>query len=437
MDRIRNFIAHVNGQFWLLPGILCLAAAGLAYGMIVHGQTLLLAEPGELSWLYGGDAQTALNLLSSLLSGMMTMTSLLISVTFVILTLAANQLGPRLISIFVADRQIQSVIGLFMGTILYLILVLRSVDQDLGADGLPHLAVTVASGLTVLCLFALLLYIHKVANAIVADNIVREVAGELEANIATILEGVEEADEPHHPGRPDGPSTPIGLGRQGYVQVIDYNHLRTMATEHEVIVMVNVRPGHYIQTRGHHVEVFGRRLTDDGELASALRSAFTIGKQRTPAQDLEFGIRQLVEIGTRALSPGTNDPFTAEVVVDRLSSSLDAIFSRHFRPTILRDEDGEVRVIADRSDAMGVVDAAFNPIRQAAVDHPAILIRIADAIGRLAPNARTPQTLAALRSQLDKISQTASIGNIAPCDREDIAMRIASARGELARWRDR
>jgi uncharacterized membrane protein len=106
----------------------------------------------------------------------MTMTSLVVSVTFVILTLAANQLGPRLIPIFMGDRQIQIVLGLFLGTILYVLVVLRSLDETLGPEGVPHAAVTVGSALTVVCLVALLFYVHKVARAIVADSIVARVA---------------------------------------------------------------------------------------------------------------------------------------------------------------------------------------------------------------------------------------------------------------------
>ena len=91
----------------------------LAYSLLTFGVALRQTWGDDLWWLYSGDASTARGLLSSLLSGLMTITSLVVSVTFVILTLAANQLGPRLISTFLADRQIQAVLGLFLGTILY------------------------------------------------------------------------------------------------------------------------------------------------------------------------------------------------------------------------------------------------------------------------------------------------------------------------------
>jgi uncharacterized membrane protein len=161
MSRLRNIFALLREQLWIIPLLLSVLALALAFWLLTSGAELLESLDGKHWWLYSGDASTARGLLSSLLSGLMTMTSLIVSVTFVILTLAANQLGPRLISIFMADRQIQIVLGLFLGTILYVLVVLRSLNETLGAEGVPHIAVTVGSALTVVCLFALLFYVHR------------------------------------------------------------------------------------------------------------------------------------------------------------------------------------------------------------------------------------------------------------------------------------
>src|SRR5690349_6086658 len=125
MSRLQNAVALLRGQLWIIPLLFALASFALSYGVLASGSDVLEGwADADLWWLYSGDAGSARDLLSSLLSGLMTMTSLIVSVTFVILTLAANQLGPRLITTFMADRQIQVVLGLFLGTILYLIMVL-------------------------------------------------------------------------------------------------------------------------------------------------------------------------------------------------------------------------------------------------------------------------------------------------------------------------
>lgn len=434
MTRIRNFVILLRGQLWLVPALITAGAAGLAYLLLRYGSEILNGGGSEVWWLYSGEANTARELLSSLLSGLMTMTSLIVSVTFVILTLAASQLGPRLISIFLTDRQIQSVLGLFLGTILYIIIVLRTLDDTLGSKGVPHVAVTVASVLTIACLVAMLFYIHKIARSIIADNVVEAVAQGLRSDVRDIL-----SDED---GRPEASglaveraySASIALDRCGYIQVIDYGKLVDLACREKAVLEVRVRAGHYLLQRGDHVIAHGDRRFE-GRVEDEVREAFVIGSERTPAQDLEHGIRQLVEIAIRALSPGINDQFTAIAVIDRLGGAFEEIFLRSLQPNVLRDKDGEVRVLAERSDPRGLLDAAFNPIRQAGAEHPAILIRIADIFRQLVPALRIDEVRRPVLLHLGKLEDTARHANLAPNDRDDTLDRIEQARDSIAeRW---
>jgi uncharacterized membrane protein len=422
MDRVRNFLALLRGQLWPLPLLFALAAVGLAFVLLKYGQ---LDANGRIWWLYSGDAATARDLLGSLLSGLMTMTSLVVSVTFVILTLAANQLGPHLISIFMGDRQIQSVLGLFIGTILYVILVLRTLDDTLGPEGVPHLAVTAASVLTILCLLALLFYIHKIARSIIADNVVEAVSQELRGTLREILPD-RDSNEVVASERFHGVSWPLGIEKIGYVQVVQYKHLVSLACEADLRIAVNVRAGHYLLREGKHIDVYSEAAPDE-KLRERIRSAFTVGTERTPAQDPEHGIMQLVEIATRALSSGINDPFTAVAVIDRLAAAFEEVFARDVQPCMLCDSRGERRVLADRSDVPGLLAAAFHPIRQAGKDNPAILIHMAEIITELACVTRKPVQRQALSDQLARIAETSALQQFAHQDREDIGASIARA----------
>jgi uncharacterized membrane protein len=155
-----------------------------------------------------------------------------------------------------------------------------------------------------------------------------------------------------------------------------------------------------------------------------------VAAEPTPAQDLEHGIRQLVEIALRALSPGINDQFTAFAVVDRLGGAFEDIFERALRPKNLQDKDGRLRVVANRSDPQGLVDAAFDPIRQAGANNAAILIRIADTLGRLAP-VLTEHDAAAVLRQLDKLRETLEQAGFTASDRNDVLSRIRAAKQAL------
>jgi uncharacterized membrane protein len=429
MERLRNVLSFVRGQLWLIPMLAILGAGGLAYLLLQNGSAISPTGGEQPWWLYGGEADTARDLLASLLSGLITMTSLIVSVTFVILTLVANQLGPRIISMFMADRQIQSVLSLFIGTIFYIILVFRSIEGSLGDGGVPHLAVTVGTLLTMLSFLALLLYIHKIARSIIADNVVESAWKGLSRDLRQILPDQNTFDSQRLVSPTPLLGASMSLQKAGYIQVIDYGRLVSLASENDLVLEVRVRAGHYVLRAGDHVLVHGAEARED--LANDVRSAFTIGSSRTAAQDPEHGISQLVEIATRALSPGINDLFTARAVIDRLGAAFEVILSRETQPRFLRDRQGVLRVVADRSDLPGMLAAAFHPIREAASGSPGTLIRIADTISKVVSCARDGAQAEAMRDQLARLAETASLGNLARADREDVLSRINEARSAL------
>jgi uncharacterized membrane protein len=420
----------LRGQFWIIPALITVFAAILAIVVLRYGSGLLDTSSAKFWWLYSGDAQTARDLLSSLLPGLITMTSLVVSVTFVILTLAANQLGPRLIAIFMADRQIQFVLGLFLATILYIILVLRTLNDTLGPEGVPHVAVSIASGLTIACLFSLLFYIHKVSRSIIADNVVQEVSEGLRRDLRDLFAD-HQSRGAAEPGLEDRHRHSLALHRCGYIQVIDYDKLVSIGRDAEIVFEVRVRPGDFILNQGDHVIVHGQRPVGHG-IEDKTRAAFTIASERTPAQDPRYGLAQLVEIAMRALSPGINDPRTAIAVIDHLGAAFEEILTRSVQPKTLMDEEGVVRVIVKRSDIADLFDLAFGPIRQVGAPHPSVLVRMADSLANLSYVADKSTARDILLAQLAKLAETARLGALTPTDRADVLRRIEYAIQKLA-----
>lgn len=430
MEQLTNLLNSVRSSLWLLPAVMSGLAVALAWLLLFSDVEFAGFDQSERWWLYSGDASTARNLLSSLLTGMITMTSLVVSITMVVLSLAAGQLGPRLIGNFISDRQIQAVFGLFMATILYILFVLRSLANELGAEHVPHIAVTAASALSMLCLFALLFYVHKLARSIIADTVVREVAAELERAIAEAPtespeRGPAQADVIRYPHR-----SWASLGRSGYVQVIAYKRLAALASQEDILIRCNVRPGHFVLRGGNHVELFSHAPPREG-IAKDIRAAFVIGSERTPTQDLEFSVRQLVEVAVRAMSTGVNDPFTAVAVVDRLGAALESASRRAPPPSCYFDADGAIRVIANTHDFAGLLDASFNQIRQAAARDAAVLIRMSRIIGQLALVVEGEERRQPLLAHLDKLERTASSNLGDPADVQDFMASAEAARDRL------
>jgi uncharacterized membrane protein len=115
-------------------------------------------------------------------------------------------------------------------------------------------------------------------------------------------------------------------------------------------------------------------------------------------------------------------------VVDRLGAALEEILGRSLQPSVLRDGDKVVRLIAQRSDVQGLTEAAFDAIRQAAREIPTVLIRLADVLGQLAPALPSRESQDAVVRELGKLAETAGDARLASCDRQAVLARIEQAR---------
>lgn len=169
----------------------------------------------------------------------------------------------------------------------------------------------------------------------------------------------------------------------------------------------------------------GDRVTE--ALVAKMNAAFVLGNQRTAAQDVEFSFQQLVEIAVRALSPGINDPFTAIACVDRLGSALCRLARREMPSPHRFDPHGRLRLVAPGSTFGGIVDTAFNQIRQSARSNPAVAIRMLDAITQIAGHVQNAQGAACLRRHAGMIVRGAREGVPEAEDLLAVEARFAAA----------
>ena len=379
----------VRTSLWLVPGLMF--AAGGALAAIMLGIDAGAGGEDEVRawWMNGGGAEDVRNLLSTLLTAIITMASMVFSITVVALSLAANSYGPRLIRTFRADIRTQVVMGVFVLAIVYLLVVLREIRGDMPMAEVPHAAATVGTLLSIGCIVALLAFIHGVARSIVADEVVRRVRREFDSAVAALPPlGHEDGEGEALPGDFDARAARIPLPREGYVQAVDCDSLVAWAAERSLLVRLDFRPGDFVVDGDRKVLVYPAPA--DPEAARAGIDRFIVsGEDRTPTQDLEFAIRHLVEVAVRALSPGINDPFTAMAVIDRLRGGLSRLAGRRLPEQAVHDEAGALRLFRRVTTYAGAADAALNQIRQAGSKMPAVLIHMLGALGEIGGHCRT------------------------------------------------
>lgn len=421
---ITNVWEKLSTSLWFLPSLFVIGAVLLSWLMLSSSES-----GSAVWWLHSGSARDAANLLSSLLTAMITMATLAISITIVVLTLAAAHLGPRLIRSFMADKRTQIVLGLFLATIVYLILVLRVLDGET-RDGVPHLAITIGTLLVVLSIVLLLFFIHHLARSIIADNVIHRVGTELDKAVREMMPASSAGASDGDFSIPGGGAS-FSVSSGGYIQTVDYAGLVECASTANVVVKLRFRPGHHVLPGGSHGSVHPESALTP-ELEKAICRNVICGDERTAAQDLEFSVRQLVEIAVRALSPGVNDPFTAITAIDRLSASLAHALHRDSPSGYWSDDCGNVRVIGPVTSFSGLLAAAFDQIRQAGEGHPAVLIRLLEKLGQLSEQAGQNEHHV-IREQVNLVMAAAkrSIPDASDlevaCDREETLSRRPNA----------
>lgn len=211
MSRLRALWEYLRGTYWAVPSAMAVAAAGLSFGAIQLDEFTTTTVLDRLSWVYTGGPEGARAVLSTIASSMITVAGVTFSITIVALTLASQQFGPRLLRNFLRDPGNQIVLGTFVSTFIYCLLVLRTVRGSDEEEFVPHLAVTLGVGLAMLSLGVLIYFIHHVATSIQAARIIANVAEDLEGAINQLFpdsvgEDASTADLPRRHRRRQAPS---------------------------------------------------------------------------------------------------------------------------------------------------------------------------------------------------------------------------------------
>jgi uncharacterized membrane protein len=315
--RLSNFWEALHSSFWFIPavmtaGIICLSFTTIAFDAAVRERLL---EKIELVWVGGADG--ARELLSAIAASMITVAGVVFSITIVVLTLASSQFGPRLLRSFMRDRGNQIVLGTFIATFTYCLLVLRSIRSDGRGDFVPYISVTLGIILALLSVAVLIYFIHHIAVMIQAPTVIAIVADELDQGIERLFPeklGDRAAQrvtaDPLIPSDFESRAKPIAATDDGYIQTIDSDGLLDIAKKKELLLRLNYRPGDFV-VQGDSLLIVWPAERVQEETGKELNDAIIVGADRSPTQDLKFTIDQLVEVAVRALSTGINDPFTA------------------------------------------------------------------------------------------------------------------------------
>ncbi len=401
----------VRNSFWAIPVGLLFSAGFLAILTLWLDTHPLLAMILDSSVGLNIEAPSNIrSLLSTTAAAVLGVAGVSFSITIASLTLASQQFGPRLIRTFIRNRFIQTVLGVFVATFFYCMLTMQLssiVAEDLYR---PVVSLITVLLLTFTNLVLLVLFIHHICVSIQVDSVINEVAEEMQLRADLIFSVDSDQTAPCSEQQKqaleclfNANTTSVKATEDGYITYIHYDRLLQWAEKQDARIKVLLRAGDYVLT-GSELMLF----TGDNDVnidSDELREFININLKRTPEQDLEYTIRQLVEIALRALSPGINDPFTAITCIDRLGSLINFVGHRPMPLRTLADSNGIFRLLIDQTTYKSLVEASFNQLRQNALSHVDISLRMLETLTQLVLLCDTHTQLNELSKQVELIMQ--------------------------------
>ena len=377
----------VRDSLWFVPALMACGAIALAVLTLQLDQAATRDWLSTNGWIHSRSAAGARDLLRVVAGSMITIAGITFSIIVVALQLASSQLGPRLLRNFMRDLGNQVVLGTFIGTFVYCLLVMRTIGLAEDAEPTARLSVVVALALALLSLAVLIYFIHHAASSMQASNVVVAVFRDLLDTIDRLYPepiGSEAGDAP----LPEPPTVQQGVAlrthRTGYLQRVDERRLMRLACEHDALLTLHVRPGAFVVEGETLASIYPGDVAIARRLERTITAACIVGGQRTPEQDVEFVIERLVEVGLRALSPSRQDVFTAVACVEYLSAALVRAAGRHIPSPLRTDSDGRLRVVAPAVTMPLLVSCAFDRLAHAAADAPDVLAALQTARRRVA-----------------------------------------------------
>jgi uncharacterized membrane protein len=320
----------------------------------------------RLPYVFPGGPSGARDLLGTIAGAMISVTGLVFSITMVVVQLASSQFSPRVLDDFLSSRVTQVTLGIFAASFTYALTVLRSVQGDSGEGGafVPQVSVTLSFLLVLASVGMFLAFIHHITTSIQVSSIVSHLG---DGTVRVVGRYLPEADAPgarlgEQTWTPDPGlvATTVPAREHGAVVEVDHHGLVAWAVEHDAVIEVLPQVGTFVPEGAPALRVWRHRAApalDEDDLARPRRMV-VVDQDRWFTQDPGFGVRKLVDIAERALSPGINDPTTAVQVVDELHRVLRLTVTRADLPAVVTD-DGAVRLVHRPQRVGELVDLAL------------------------------------------------------------------------------
>jgi uncharacterized membrane protein len=402
----QKLFIYLRSSLWFVPFLIIFGSIAMAIGLVEIDQ---IFDKQLRQWsprIFAIEAEGARSMLSAIAGAMATVAGVVFSITVVALTLASSQYTSRVLRNFMRDPVNQVMLGVFIGVYLYCLFVLRTISGGNGGF-VPSLAVIAALLATIFASCFFIFFIHHISSTIQASEMANAITREtLEAvKLLCPERGCEDSDDGNGLDlAPDLKWYGIPASEMGYIQGVDTDALLEFACKQGTIVRMECHIGDFV-SRDQPFASLALRQPPNDDLIKPLNEIYAVDTYRTIDQDAAFGIRQLVDMSLKALSPGINDTTTAVTCIEHLSVILNRCARGQIAPKY-RYRDNQLRVIVARHDFAYLIALAFRQILENAEGNTEIMLRLLSAVGKIARATSESRHLDVLKRQVDAIEET-------------------------------
>jgi uncharacterized membrane protein len=428
-SRLRQTVDRLQASFWFAPLVMSILGFVLAQILLRVDALIPNSALNSSGFIYTGGASEVRTALLGIAGTILATAGVVYSLLTLPLSVAASQFGSRLLRLYMRDRTIQIVLGMFVGTFVYCLTVALSIPLETLDEDTPQLAASAALYLSLATFASLIALIHHISTSLEAPNLIAAASSELQS----VIRSLPALDLPAPSADRQAPITdlentegqPIYARSLGYVQSIDAEAIRSLVEQHDLVIRFLRKPGHFIRPDELVAMAWPAKNVNE-KVALEIRGCYQLGNLRTPAQDVEYAVNQLVEVGVRAMSPAINDPFTAMTCLDHLGAGLALRAAQGERAPYLLDSTGRPRLFFDQLTFPELLDAAYNMLRHASRDNADVLLRMADSLDTIAQQTTMPEQRAALAWHTRLVEAECEASTLIERDKQRVSQRCAT-----------
>jgi len=308
--------------------------------------------------LFPTDLDDARTLLATIAAALLTFTGVVFSITLVALQMASTQYSPRVLRTFVRKPVTKLALATFIATFVYSLTLLARVGTSTGPHTVPQGAVGLAYLLVMASVIVFVFFVNSTVRSMRVSYVIEAV---FEETLGAVDVMFAPASDYRHVQEPSlqAVGTRVWFDHGDAVLAgVDAHHLVELARRHDCALELRIPVGTFLTRGAELMEVHGGTPPEAGAILGALNCSAV----RTLYQDPCYGVRQLVDIAIRALSPAVNDPTTAVQTLDRLHGIMRSIANRPDPSGLYVDGSGSVRLIVPVPGWGRVFDLAFTEI---------------------------------------------------------------------------